>query len=65
MRDRRLADLALVEWPERAGALLPLPDLRLRIAVEPDDSRNVVVEAFTATGSALLQAACDAAVADR
>ena len=56
------AGLALVEWPERAGALLPPMDLRLRIEVVNDDLRRVGFDAFTPTGVALLDAARAAAV---
>jgi tRNA threonylcarbamoyladenosine biosynthesis protein TsaE len=46
--------LKLSEWPRNAGALLPQPDLRLSISVEPDDTRRVMADAFTPTGVALL-----------
>jgi tRNA threonylcarbamoyladenosine biosynthesis protein TsaE len=51
------AGLALVEWPEKAGARLPTPDLRLRIAVDDDDRRTVDLDAFTPAGVALLRVA--------
>jgi tRNA threonylcarbamoyladenosine biosynthesis protein TsaE len=51
------ASLALVEWPERAGTNLPAVDLRLRIEVVEDNSRCVVLEAFTPSGIALLRSA--------
>lgn len=55
-----LADLAvepfllLVEWPERAGAALPQPDLTVHLAHAPA-ARDVVLEASTARGTAWLQ----------
>ena len=43
--------VALVEWPERAGNLLPPPDLRVRLAMaEGDDARELSLQAFTAQG---------------
>lgn len=69
------AGLALVEWPERAGARLPAMDLRLRIEVMndnsgdgnrgDDDRRRVAFDAFTPTGVALLHAARAGATPDR
>jgi tRNA threonylcarbamoyladenosine biosynthesis protein TsaE len=47
--------LKLVEWPEKAGASLPTPDLRLTITLsEPDGPRDVLVEALTPLGKELL-----------
>ena len=46
--------LKLVEWPDKAGALLPLPDLRLQIEPLDDGRRVVAVHAFTARGVELL-----------
>jgi tRNA threonylcarbamoyladenosine biosynthesis protein TsaE len=74
------AGLALVEWPERAGARLPAMDLWLRIEVMEktggdangggndsgyDDSRRVVFDAFTPAGAAMLRAARDAVMHDQ
>ena len=47
--------LKLVEWPENAGALLPLADLVVRIEVQADDSRHVTLKAQTPLGRELLQ----------
>lgn len=47
--------LKLVEWPARAGPWLPLPDLRLEIEPQADESRLVRVLARTARGEALLR----------
>ncbi|MFO1330473.1 MAG: tRNA (adenosine(37)-N6)-threonylcarbamoyltransferase complex ATPase subunit type 1 TsaE [Rubrivivax sp.] len=46
--------LKLAEWPERAAAVLPLPDLRLWIEPLDDDRRRVRAEACTPTGVQLL-----------
>ena len=46
--------LKLAEWPEKAGALLPRPDLRLHIDVLDDDRRLVRAEACTPCGVQLL-----------
>jgi tRNA threonylcarbamoyladenosine biosynthesis protein TsaE len=47
--------LKLAEWPEKAGALLPLADLVVHIEVRPDDSREVTLTAQTPAGRELLQ----------
>jgi tRNA threonylcarbamoyladenosine biosynthesis protein TsaE len=46
--------LKIAEWPEKAAALLPLPDLRLVIEPLDGDARAVTLQAFTARGRALL-----------
>lgn len=38
----RKARLLFVEWPERAGAYAPPPDLRLRLAHTDDPDRRIV-----------------------
>lgn len=48
--------LKLAEWPERVAALLPAPDLRLVIEIEPDQSRRVDAAAGSVRGLALLEA---------
>jgi tRNA threonylcarbamoyladenosine biosynthesis protein TsaE len=48
--------LKLVEWPEKAAAVLPLADLALRIEPQDDDSRRVHAAAHTERGRALLGA---------
>lgn len=45
--------LCLVEWPEKAGSLLPAPDLRITLAVAAR-GRDVTIEAFTAAGDRCL-----------
>ncbi len=46
--------LKLAEWPDKAGPMLPAPDLVIDIAVQPDDTREVTVTAGSATGEELL-----------
>jgi tRNA threonylcarbamoyladenosine biosynthesis protein TsaE len=46
--------LKLAEWPEKAEALLPQPDLALHIEPGAGDSRAVRVDAGTPAGLALL-----------
>jgi tRNA threonylcarbamoyladenosine biosynthesis protein TsaE len=46
--------LKLVEWPEKAGALLPLPDLALHLEPDEHEGRQVRAEAFTPRGLELL-----------
>ena len=47
--------LKIAEWPEKAAAVLPVPDLRLLIEVADDDSRHVSLQACTARGQELLR----------
>ena len=46
--------LKLVEWPEKAAAFLPVPDLRMHIEPREDESRDVRIVAHTARGMELL-----------
>ncbi len=46
--------LKIAEWPEKAEGLLPVPDLRVTIEPGEGDTRQVVLEAFSARGRALL-----------
>jgi tRNA threonylcarbamoyladenosine biosynthesis protein TsaE len=46
--------LKLAEWPEKAAAVLPTPDLRLLLEPGDGDLRHVSAEAFSARGCALL-----------
>ncbi len=48
--------LKMAEWPDKAGALLPAPDLHLMIDTQPDDVRHVTITAGTAAGNTLLRA---------
>ena len=47
--------LKLVEWPDKAAGMLPQADWVLRLQTLGDDVREVVIEAPTAAGAALLQ----------
>ena len=47
--------LKLCEWPEKAEAVLPRPDLRIHLAILPDSARQVRVEALTPKGLGLLK----------
>ena len=47
--------LKLAEWPDKAAGLLPPADLVLSIAVQADETRQVSLQAQTATGRELLQ----------
>lgn len=46
--------LKLVEWPEKAGAHLPQPDLLVHLEVLPDESRGVTLTARSAAGAELI-----------
>ncbi len=45
--------LKLVEWPQHAEGRLPVPDLRLDIAVADETRREVTLQAFTPLGVTL------------
>jgi tRNA threonylcarbamoyladenosine biosynthesis protein TsaE len=47
--------LKLVEWPDKAGALMPTPDLDLHLAITGDNARRLTATAHTPTGVALLK----------
>jgi len=46
--------LKLAEWPDHAGALLPLPDWRMELDPQGGDQRRVTVHALTPHGRHLL-----------
>jgi tRNA threonylcarbamoyladenosine biosynthesis protein TsaE len=46
--------LKLAEWPEKAEAALPTPDLRLQLDVLDDTRRRVTLQACTARGVDLM-----------
>ena len=46
--------LKLAEWPEKAAGLLPVADLRIDIAMNDDDTRDVRFSAGTRLGLGLL-----------
>ena len=49
--------LKLAEWPEKAGAILPTPDLDIALQATSDTARHATLRAHTPIGQALLQAA--------
>lgn len=49
--------LKIAEWPDKAAGMLPVPDLVIRIETQADDSRQVLLEARSQAGRALLQEA--------
>lgn len=54
--------VCLVEWPEKAGALLPPADIRITLSIR-DSGRNVEIASGTETGrQCLAQLAPDAAL---
>jgi tRNA threonylcarbamoyladenosine biosynthesis protein TsaE len=52
----RPGSLWLIEWPERAGELLPPPDLTVRLSAGPD-AHQAEISAATAAGSGWLERA--------
>jgi tRNA threonylcarbamoyladenosine biosynthesis protein TsaE len=46
--------LKLLEWPEKAQGALPTPDVAIHLTAQPDESRQVQLQAFTALGRELL-----------
>ncbi len=48
------AGLKLVEWPEKAQGLMPVPDLSIELVAQ-DESRHVTLKAHSAIGLALLE----------
>lgn len=46
--------LKLSEWPQKAAGMLPPPDLHLTLTVADDDRRDVLAQAHTPRGVALL-----------
>lgn len=46
--------ICLIEWPQKAAGLLPVPDWQISLAPE-GDGRNVLIEAQTETGSRCLE----------
>lgn len=55
MRDYLGSDtVCVVEWPERAGAVLPVPDLDVMIRSSSTEGRGVQLQAHTDAGEAAL-----------
>lgn len=53
------SSLCLVEWPEKASGVLPVPDLMVRIdfsASEDPQARTVVIEGLSERGTSCLDA---------
>ena len=48
------AQLWLVEWPERGERALPAPDLRIELALGPEDGREAALVAGSPVGEAWL-----------
>ena len=46
--------LKLAEWPEKAAAMLPVPDLDIRIVLDDEERRHVTLRANTERGRELL-----------
>jgi tRNA threonylcarbamoyladenosine biosynthesis protein TsaE len=46
--------LKIAEWPEKAGALLPVADLDIHITLGEDEQRHVVLRPHTDRGRELL-----------
>ncbi len=47
--------LKLVEWPDKAGAKLPPPDLAIHLDTQPNQVRAVRLQAHTAVGMQLIE----------
>jgi tRNA threonylcarbamoyladenosine biosynthesis protein TsaE len=50
--------LKLVEWPEKAEGLMPMPDVSLTLTPLADDARRIEMQARTAMGRQLLEGLC-------
>jgi tRNA threonylcarbamoyladenosine biosynthesis protein TsaE len=49
-------NICLVEWPEKAGDLLPPADLNIRLVPTPEMARTATIQAHTPRGHALIKA---------
>jgi tRNA threonylcarbamoyladenosine biosynthesis protein TsaE len=49
-------NICLVEWPEKAGDLLPPAELNIQLSVTPSMTRSAAIQAHTPRGQVLLQA---------
>lgn len=47
--------ICLIEWPEKAGASLPLPDLYIKIEIK-NEKRNVMISTMSDRGQDVVQA---------
>ena len=48
-------NICLVEWPEKAGNLLPLPDLHITLIMTPQSTRTATIMAQTPRGTGILR----------
>jgi tRNA threonylcarbamoyladenosine biosynthesis protein TsaE len=48
-------NVCLVEWPEKAQGLLPLPDLAIALSATPQDARLATITSHTPTGQTALR----------
>ena len=48
------ANICLVEWPEKAGELLPPPDLKITLKSTQSDSREANIAAMSSRGQSML-----------
>lgn len=48
-------NVCLVEWPEKAQGLLPLPDLAIQLQPAANDTRQATISAHTPAGALTLQ----------
>lgn len=48
-------NVCVVEWPERGGALLPVPDLDVMMQPNNNQGRNVQLQAHSQIGEAVLR----------
>lgn len=46
--------IRFVEWPDRGGAFLPAPDWHITLTENPTGGRDVMIDARTESGAALL-----------
>jgi tRNA threonylcarbamoyladenosine biosynthesis protein TsaE len=46
--------LKLIEWPEKAQGVLPVPDVALHIEAQSDEARRMTLHAYSALGKELL-----------
>lgn len=55
--ERQAAGVALVEWPERLGAMLPSPRLDVRLEVTGDERRRISLRGVGDAGERYLEVA--------
>ncbi len=57
-------NICLVEWPEKAGDLLPLADLNILLKPTPEMARTATLQSHTPRGQALIKALQTAALSN-